>query len=207
MKERRYEVVEKIYDFDELSDSAKDNARREYLESFRCAEDFETFCKDDLDNYFENSDIKVQFSLCSCQGDGFNIYGKMKVSEAIDYVLRKTDKLNKNIRFFKWLKTLGYEIELPYNNRYSYCCVDRSNYAIDIEYLLEQDDYTSNAENHFSMLCDFMEVFKDLIEKLCKDYEQDGYKYFYEVEDEEIKDIWEANGYEGFYEDGSPCYS
>lgn len=53
----------------------------------------------------------------------------------------------------------------------------------------------------------FMEVFKDLIEKLCKEYEQDGYKYFYEADDDEIKDMWEANGYEGFYEDGTPCYS
>lgn len=207
MKEKRYEVVEKIYDFDELSDSAKENARRNYLDLFHYADDFETFCVDDLaNNHFPNSDMKVQFSLSYCQGDGFNIYGKMELSDAIDFVLHKTSNFdNKNIRFFKWLKTLGYEIVLPYNNRYGYCCVDHANYAIDIEWLLEYDGYTSDSENHFSMLCDFMEVFKNEIEKLCKEYENDGYKYFYEVEDEEIKETWEANGYEGFYENGEPC--
>ena len=73
--------------------------------------------------------------------------------------------------------------------------------------MLECDGYTSNNENHFSMLCDFDKNFKQFIKDLCKEYEKDGYKYFYEVEDEEIKDLWESNGYEGFYEDGSPCYS
>lgn len=200
---------EKIYDFDELSDNAKETARRNYLDQFRCAEDFERFCKDDLDNYFENSDLEVQFSLSYCQGDGFNIYGKMKLSEAIDFVLHKTSNFdNKTIRFFKWLKTLDYEIELSQNKaRYTYCYIDYSNFACDVEYMLEDDGYTSNDENHFSMLCVFDENFKQFIKELCKEYEKDGYKYFYEVEDEEIKDLWESNGYLGFYEDGSPCYS
>ena len=93
--------IEKIYDFDELSDNAKETARREYLDHFRDADDYSTFCIDDLaNNHFPNSDLEVQFSLSSCQGDGFNIYGKMKLSDAIEYVMSKTDKLNPYIRFF-----------------------------------------------------------------------------------------------------------
>ena len=201
--------IEKVYDFDELSDSAKEKARNEYLNYFRCAEDFETFCIDDLaNNHFPDSDLKVEFSLSSCQGDGFNIYGKMKLSEAIDFVMSKTDKLNENIRFFNWLKTLDYEIELSQNKaRYTYCYVDYSIFAIDIECMLGYDGYTSNNKNHFSMLCKFDKEFKQYIKELCKEYEKDGYKYFYEVDDEEIKEMWESNGYLGFYEDGSHCYS
>jgi hypothetical protein len=48
---------------------------------------------------------------------------------------------------------------------------------------------------------------EQFIKELCREYENDGYKYFYEVEDEEIKEMWDVNEYLGFYEDGSPCYS
>lgn len=209
MKERKYEVVEKIYDFDELTEEAKENARQIYLDQFKSADDYETFCVDDLaNNHFEHSDLNVQFSLSSCQGDGFNIYGKVELSDAIDFVLHKTSNFdNKTIRFFKWLKTLGYKLELPSNHHYCYCIIDSCDFANDIQWLLEQDGYTSNSENHFSMLCNFDTEFKRYVEKLCKEYEQDGYKYFYEVEDSEIKEVWEISEYEGFYEDGSPCYS
>ena len=38
--------------------------------------------------------------------------------------------------------------------------------------------------------------------ELSKTYEEYGYKYFYEVEDEEMTETCEANGWE-FLEDGS----
>lgn len=199
MKERRYEVVEKIYDFDELSESAKEKARNAYLEDFRDCEFFTEDCLAQLEGLFPNSDLKVEYSLSYCQGDGFNIYGKMKLSDAIDFVLHKTSNFdNKTIRFFKWLKDLGYTLNLS----------DYNDFAYDIMDDLEQDGYTSDYENHEKMLSVFNKVFKDLIEELCKEFENDGYNYFYEVEDdEEIKEIWSVNEYLGFYEDGSPCYS
>ena len=214
MKERRYEVVDKIYDFDELTEEAKEKARQIYSDHFKSADDYETFCVDDLaNNHFEHSDLNVQFSLSYCQGDGFNIYGKVELSDAIDFVLSECEKegtheFDKQIkRFFNWLKTLGYTIELPQNYRYCYCYISSCNFAFDLIDNLEQDGYTSGNKKHFEMLEEFDAYFKKYVEKLCNEYEQDGYKYFYEIEDEEIKDIWEANGYEGFYEDGTPCYS
>ena len=206
--------IEKIYDFDELSDSAKETARRNYLDQFRDADDYSTFCVDDLaNNHFPDSDLKVEFSLSSCQGDGFNIYGKMDLKDAINFVMqRRKEKVEKKskkfVRFLKWLSEQGYTIELPNNRmKYSYCYVECADYDYQILDCLEQDGYTSGYKEKENFLEYFDLMFKNCIKELCKEYEKDGYKYFYEVEDEEIKEIWDANEYLGWYEDGSPCYS
>ena len=207
MKERRYEVVEKIYDFNELSESAKEMARNAYLEEFRDCDFFTEDCLYQLKELFPNSDLKVEYSLSSCQGDGFNIYGDMFLKDAINYVYSKSDRLNKYGRFFEWLKTLDYTLRISENKaRYSYCYIDYNDFVYDIMDDLEQDGYTANYEEHEKAVTLFSCVFKNLIGKLCKEFENDGYNYFYEVEDEEIIEVWECNGYEGFYEDGKPCY-
>ena len=199
--------IEKIYDFNELSESAKETARNAYLEGFRECEFFTEDCLYQLKEMFPDSDLKVEYSLSSCQGDGFNVYGDMPLKDAINYVFSKSDKLNENRRFFEWLKTLGYTLRISENKaHYSYCYIDYNDFNNDIIDDLIQDGYTSNYENHFDILCDFDSVLKDLIGKLCKEFENNGYSYFYEVEDNEIIETWENNEYEGFYEDGKPCY-
>lgn len=207
MKERRYEVVEKIYDFDELSDSAKEKARRKYIEAFRENYQFTECCEYRISELFPNSKLEVEYSLSYCQGDGFNICGKMSMKDAVNYVLSKKEFSKNTTRFLKWVSNNGYTLNLPQNGRYGYCCVSHENYIFQIADDLEQDGYTSGEEKAFEYLSDFDEAFKELIETLCNEFEKEGYEYFYEVEDDEIKDIWEANGYEGFYEDGTPCYS
>ena len=48
----------------------------------------------------------------------------------------------------------------------------------------------------------FEAMVKGIFETLCNVYEKWGYEYFYEVSEEEMEDICEANGYE-FLEDGT----
>ncbi len=206
--------IEKVYDFNELSDSAKETARWEYCEAFRNTDDFTESCKELISKYFPKSEYEIQYSLSYCQGDGVNIYGKFEVSEAVDFILKKCEEEEKHtfdkqvLRFFNWLKTLGYTIEIPQNYHYTYCIVDQKcNFMFDILYLLDEDGYTSGGDTHAELLSEFDAYFKKYIEAMCKEFETNGYKYFYEVEDEEIIETWLANEYEGFYENGKPCYS
>lgn len=208
--------IEKVYDFEELSESAKEHARERYLHIFHESYMFEEDCIEYIHTFFfPNSDLGIEFSLSSCQGDGLNIYGKMDIKDAVDFVMDECEKEGKHDfdkqikRFFNWLKTLDYTIELPKNPHYCYCYINNCNFAFDLIDNLEQDGYTSGNKKHFEMLEEFDGYFKTYIEKLCGELEQDGYNYFYGTDDldEEIIDCWESNGYEGFYEDGEPCYS
>ena len=55
---------------------------------------------------------------------------------------------------------------------------------------------------HFDATGQLKAFIEKKVEKLSKTYEEYGYKYFYEVEDEEMTETCEANGWE-FLEDGS----
>ena len=48
----------------------------------------------------------------------------------------------------------------------------------------------------------FEALVRDIFYKLCKSYENWGYEYFYEISDEDLEDMCEANGYE-FLADGT----
>lgn len=65
-----------VYKYNELNDKAKEKVREWYFdgqEPFIFEED----CKEDLRSLFGKNALEVQFSLASCQGDGFNIYGNI----------------------------------------------------------------------------------------------------------------------------------
>ena len=51
-----------------------------------------------------------------------------------------------------------------------------------------------------------MEKFESMVhgifEKLCASYEEQGYNYFYEIEEDDLEEMCEVNGYE-FLEDGT----
>ena len=52
------------------------------------------------------------------------------------------------------------------------------------------------------MLGKFEELVKGIFGTLCKGYEKWGYNYFYEIDEEDLEDICEANEYE-FLADGT----
>lgn len=65
------------YDFSELNESAKERVRQWYLDDDMRSSDWENEIEQDLMIMFPNSDLHIQFSLNSCQGDGVNIYGEL----------------------------------------------------------------------------------------------------------------------------------
>lgn len=69
------------YDFSELNESAKERARQWYLDDDMRSSDWENEIEQDLMTMFPNSDLHIQFSLNSCQGDGVNIYGELAPEE------------------------------------------------------------------------------------------------------------------------------
>ena len=198
-----------VYKFNELSDDAKEKVKEWYLEgqeSFIFTDD----CKQDLYNLFGKNNLEVEYSLGCCQGDGFNIYGKID-AESIFNCLEKhnggtqleqfedvlTEKEKRTI--LHYAKECR-DIELPSNNRYTYCMAYHIDIVDDWEYQL---DYHSCYKNiNVEVLKKFEKLVQELFETLCNTYEKWGYEYFYEVSEEDLEEICEINEWE-FLEDGT----
>lgn len=209
MKTRTITYEEKIYSFNELSDTAKEKAKEKYLESFHEPFIFTESCTERIKEIFPNSELNVEYSLSYSQGDGFNIYGKMAIKDAVNFVIDNRGNIfdNKEKRFLQFLANNGYTLRLTENRaRYSYCYIEYNDFVNDINDDLEQDDYVKGLRKQQNTLIKFSNALKTLIAGMCKDFENEGYTFFYEVEEEEIIDCWEANDYEGFDENGNPIY-
>lgn len=209
----RVETVKyNVYQYDELSNEAKAKVKQWYLdgqEPFIFTED----CETDLENLFGEHDLKVQYSLAYCQGDGFNIYGKI-YAESIFECLEKHNggielKEFENVLTEKEKKTILHyaeecgAIELPMNHRYCYSMTDYIDIADDWEYQL--DCYSGYKNINVEVLKKFETLVKGIFETLCSNYEKYGYEYFYEISEEDLKEICYANGYE-FLESGKIFY-
>lgn len=199
-----------VYDFSELSEDAKEKAKQWYLDNDFRQSVFTGIYEQDLQNIFPDSELKLQYSLNYCQGDGLNIYGNLDVNNILnlpasgfcgnefdDLIGYFTDKEIRTIS--RYSDECGTEIGLPMNNHYNYCCVDR----IDLAEEWENDLWWASYKNINKELIQKLEKYViTIIERLCADYEKYGYKFFYEVEDETMEELCDINEWK-FLEDGT----
>ncbi len=197
-----------VYKYNELSENAKAKVKEWYLEGqepYVFTED----CKMDLYNLFGKNNLDVQYSLASCQGDGFNIYGKISAEKIFDCLehhnggtqLKKfEDVLTKEEKeiVLEYAEECG-EIELAMNRHYSYSLADYIDIAEEWTWRLEYADYTEINEE---ALMKFERLVRGIFKELCRSYEKNGYEYFYEISEEDLEDMCEVNGWE-FLEDGT----
>ena len=210
MKTETITTIYEIYKFNELSEDAKENVRQWYLNGQE-AYIFTEMCKEDLYNLFGKNNLDVQYSLSSCQGDGFNIYGKIsawKILECLEKhnggsqleefenVLTKEEK-EVILKYGKECE----EIKLPYNNHYCYSLSEYIDIKNEWEYDLEYADYTLE-DIDVELLEKFENLVREIFYKLCKGFEKLGYEYFYEVYDGDLEEFCECNDFE-FLEDGT----
>lgn len=187
-----------VYRFSELSESAKERFREWFLEHIRYADDFTDMCEENLSQIFPKSDLKVQYSLGYCQGDGLNIYGDLNLEDIFDKI--KDDFTDKEQKFFRHIfSEFSYRYKMESNNHYCYCICDRYDYSEDITWDME---YANYRNIRYDLLEKFNQLARDYMSELCGIFEDSGYKYFYEVSDEELEDFAECNDYE-FTDDGN----
>ena len=201
----------KVYNFSELSEEAKDKVKQWYLDDdFRLYE-FENIYTEDLKYLFNNSDLKLQFSLSYCQGDGLNIYGKldlMDVFTAIRDTKHSGDLFEQYKDLFSeheqktieaYMEVCGREVELPYNRHYCYCIDDRVDFADD---WIESLEYCRYKNIQIDTIRKMEKLVGRMFENLSATYEKYGYDYFYNADDEIVNEECEANEWR-FLEDGT----
>lgn len=191
-------ITTMVYNFNELSDNAKEKVKEWYLNG----QDAEFFYEDSMayiNELFPNSELDIQFSLGYCQGDGFNIYGEISFSDLMENL--KDRFTEKEKRFLEWaFNESGINsYTMRMNNHYCYCNAFLHEFTEDVFYEL---DYYRMKNIKKDILDKFNTEARYYIEHICKEFENDGYDYFYEISNEELEDWADANGYE-FTEDGN----
>lgn len=201
-----------VYNYSELSEEAKEKVKQWYLDDDFKPQEFTSIYTEDLHYLFPNSDLKLQFSLCYCQGDGLNIYGKLDVKDVLNMIKginingctieqfenALTEKEIKTIEAY--MEVCGTEIDLPYNNgHYEYCVADRTEFAYD---WVEELEYQMHKIIQVDTIRKLENLVRDMFTTLSGQYEEYGYNFFYEVDDEIMMEVCETNEWM-FLEDGT----
>ena len=201
----------KVYNYSELSEEAKEKAKQWYLDDDFKPMEFTHIYMEDLRYLFPNSDLKMQYSLNYCQGDGLNIYGNLDVNDVIariteniadesmeKFVNALTEKEIKTIKAY--MEVCGKEIELPYNNgHYEYCIADRTDFA---EEWIEELEYQMYKNIQVNTIRKLEKIVKEMFTTMSMQYEKYGYEFFYEVDDDTMTEVCEVNEWM-FLEDGT----
>lgn len=200
----------RIVKYAELSENAKEKAKSDFLSNDCRSWDFQDLMEYKISADFPNSDLEIQWSLSSCQGDGVNLYGKLSYLDMMEKIKNNfTEKEIKTLdfcflTFYGWtpygcLAKEDYGFILEYNHWYSYCKSDEDLYKDNV---IDDMEYNNMRNIPYNLLEKFAELANDFIHKYCGDIEEMGYEYLYEISDEEMEDISYANGWE-YLEDGT----
>lgn len=191
-----------VYSYDELSDEAKEKVKKLFLK-WR-GEDSRIFtevCEEALNDLFPNSDLNVQYSLSYSQGDGFNTYGTLNIKDLLNADFSKyplndsgiTALANRDAILAACDKADVYDIDLEENHSYGYSLADS------LEVVPNDDENLTDED--IALLSDLENFAREVMEAINSKFENDGYDYFYEMSEEEVRDMADASDYE-FTEDG-----
>ena len=190
-----------VYNYNELSEESKEKVKEWYLDDDIRVDLFYENLKNFLAENYKRSNLEIAFSLSSCQGDGLNIKGKINLYDFAE----KWEVDEKSRRTIKhYIDNSFSEYTFESNNRYCYSCKFIDKKYIDCTITEFTDDLKHNGIK--GIKTDVIKIFfNDMInhfEKLDKEWEKAGYKYFYDIEEEELAEICEINKWE-FYENGT----
>lgn len=184
-----------LYEYNELEEKAKEKAKEQFLE-VRCEigkDMFTEIAMEIIENYFPFIDgLEIQYSLSSCQGDGVNIYGKFNLQ---------------NVEGMEWLKTEVDSFELEENRHYCYSLKSQTENQT-VDEIISEFEYNSGNDIAEWQVMEVRKMVESVFEKLReaeKEIEDYGYKFFYEVSDEEIEEDANANGIL-YLEDGTEYF-
>lgn len=178
---RLVNVTYKIYEFSELSEDVKTKVKEWYLNNFYQNEEFSDMCKEELSHRFPKSDLKVQYSLSYCQGDGLNVYGTLNLKDVL-YNLSITP-----------LTSFKPEDSFTEKEKRTLCC-----YAKECGWEITPPFKNLNKK----LMKRFQQYIVDLFTKFCAELEAAGYQFFYSIDDESMENVCKINEWE-FLEDGT----
>lgn len=173
-----------LYEYNELEEKAKEKAKRMFLDTRRELDGdiFTEISMEIVGNYFQFTDgLEIQYDLSWCQDDGVNIYGKFDLQ---------------NVEGMEWLKSEVDSFKLTPNYRYCYSLKSQTETKT-VDKIISEFEYASGHEITDLQVMEIKKMAETVFEKLEKaerEIEEYGYKFFYEVSNEEMEEYADANG-------------
>jgi len=185
----------KVYKYEELSEKAREKVKENYRENIN-PDDFTADLIEDL-KALGLSNLRPYYSLNYCQGDGLCLAGHIEFDE-INEELREIFYKDFLLSDYKLIKELKKYSRIEFNHVGRYFNYNSVEIDIYIDGTLSSKKYKQTKK----LTDKLIKNIKNWYVGICKEYEQWGYEYFYDVEDEHLKDFYESNEYE-FLEDGT----
>lgn len=214
-------IKKTVFEFEELSEKAKEKAKSEYLYDEIIQQDIINFMLDEFNNEvkkFEDrfTELEIQYDFSCCQGSGLNIYGSIGAGDV--YTLAENAKIftDDELNRFSFYSNYLPELILTENRNYTYSTknIDYKNLSIENDLILESGfDGSINASEICENIENLMLSDVDLIEKIYKfifdyfiDWEDEIYKNtlnnLTSVSDDEMREMSNCNDWY-YYADGS----
>jgi len=188
-----------IYTFDELTEKAKLKALDYYVEHLTDCDDFTDDCLNLLHDLFPNSKLKVEYDLSQCQGDFFNFYGTLNLTDLYSHISSKLS--SKQNRFYKYiLKEWACSCEIPCWNYYTV-----GNTSI-IDAPVSAMEHYGYSNIPYSDIETINTIARDYLSEVCESLKNEGYEYFYPDSDY-IRSYYCDDNECYFTADGKPYYS
>lgn len=187
-----------VYEFDDLSKDVQDEVIERYRNRLAdlLNEDLEDIMNRELNNYVDNLDFELRYSLNCCQDDGVSFDGIVEGKEELLTLasLVYDNKIPKNIlRLIKW--GIIYEVDFVRNSHH-YVHKYTVHTNIITNYIMVKDCHTSRA------MTEFENAINEWYLQVCDNLEKIGYDTIEILYgDDNIKCYIDKNSLE-FYEDG-----
>lgn len=188
-----------VYGFDELSKDVQEDVIKRYRDTLSelLVEDLEDIMYQKLNDYVDNLDFRLAYSLNCCQGDGVSFTGNVESKRELFTLasLVYDNKIPKNIlRLINW--NIIYKIDFVRSNHYYV-----HKYSVQINII---DNYNTNKDYCYinRAITEFEKAINKWYLKVCDTMEKFGYITIENMySDDNIKSLIEANEYE-FFIDG-----
>ena len=165
------------YSFNELDENAKTEAKYCVLNIDRLPEFFTEDMYNGLAENFGLSHLKSYYSLSFSQGDGLCLYGRITASELFD-----NDKFKKIA--FKGIHHK--QVQSVYDVLQYIDFEHRSRYYHAKTVYIESEEYDP-TDRQSVIIQKVVENVKEWYFTFCREWEKQGYEYFYEISDEDME--------------------
>ena len=174
-----------VYQFNELEEYAQDKAKENYLAEERLPDFFSEDLMYSLQDQFGLYNLKTYYSLSNCQGDGLCLYGRITYPELFDNnKFKKTAFKGIHYKQIQSVKDELQDIDFEHHSRYYHARTVR----------IESHEY-SPTDKQAAIIEKIINNVKSWYLSFCKEWEKQGYDYFYKISDDEMKEICNANDY------------
>lgn len=193
-----------IYEYEELSSESKEAVAAWMRDSGITNDDFQNTVDGELSLFGRFHDIKYQYSLGYCQGDGFNLYGEVSVENIQEFLRNWSGALQEigaPVNLFEysekeWKRLKFYEyymgsVSIPQNNWYSYCMSGYIDFVGDWVYDLKHSYWYANIDEELIYRYQF--ELKEFFQCLCRYFERLGYQMIYEPDEDWVAEMCDIN--------------